>query len=114
MYSSSGIISTVRTIVTKMKSTITSRKGQFENAGSSLMTSLGNGIRNNASSASNAVTSALSSCSGAIRSYWGSFYSAGRYLGDGLTAGIRLILSAGYKILLEKQSLIVETLKLWA
>ena len=35
-------------------------------------------------------------CSGAIRSYWGSFYSAGRYLGDGLTAGIRAKESEAY------------------
>ena len=93
---SNGVISIVNTTVSRAKTIVDGKRSQFNQSGRSLMTNLCNGLRSGGSGASSAIYSALSSCSGAIRSFYYSFYSAGGYLGDGLTEGIAARESAAY------------------
>ena len=94
---SNGVTSIVNTTVSRAKTIVDGKRSQFNQSGRSLMTNLCNGLRSGGSGASSAIYSALSSCSGAIRSFYYSFYSAGGYLGDGLTEGIASRESAAYR-----------------
>lgn len=93
---SNGVTSIVNTTVSRAKTIVDGKRSQFNQSGRSLMINLCNGLRSGGSGASSAIYSALSSCSGAIRSFYYSFYSAGGYLGDGLTEGIAARESAAY------------------
>lgn len=94
--SSSKVTSSTTKIVSDMLKTITNKASSFQQAGVTTMTKFINGISSKKMSLSTAVMSSVSTAASRIKGQFSTFYSSGKYLGEGLVLGINAKQSAAW------------------
>ena len=89
-------------MLTEISFTINNKRTVFSKAGEELMTYFTNGLESSSVRARIVILLLMNTYSNAIRSYYDSFNSAGKYLGDGLIEGINAkkkeVYDAGYAL----------------
>jgi tape measure domain-containing protein len=83
-----AISSTVSTNLASAQSTISSYNSKFSQGGTDLAKNLQNGMKNGLNDIKNTFNGSLNDGVDSVRSTYGSYYSAGKYIAEGLANGI--------------------------